>query len=55
MSAMVPLPPGATVYVGNRRYRGEIPANVCPKKYRESDKPAAKSAKPEQKPEGRHD
>jgi hypothetical protein len=46
---MVTLPPGASVHVGGQRYRGEIPANLCPKKYRESDKPASKPAKTEPK------
>lgn len=50
---MVNLPPGVIVYVGNRKFRGLIPANVCPKKYRESDKPAPKPAKSDMKIEER--
>ncbi len=46
---MVTLPHGVIVYVGNRRYRSAIPANVCPKKFRASDKPAPKPAKPDSK------
>ena len=53
--AMVKIPSGVKVYVGNRRYRGEIPANICPKKYRVSDKSTAKPPKSEQKPGDPHD
>ena len=48
--AMVNLPPGVKVYVGNRKYRGEIPANICPLKYRATKIPVPKPAKSEQKP-----
>ncbi|MEE9499593.1 MAG: hypothetical protein V3V24_09670 [Nitrospinaceae bacterium] len=55
MSVMVSLPPGVTIHVGGQRYRGAIPASVCPKKYQDSDKAAAKPAKSEPKLEGGHD
>ncbi len=44
MSAMVALPKGATVYVGGHKYKGEIPASVCPKKYLKDDKPSVSKA-----------
>ncbi len=55
MSVMVSLPPGVTVHVGGHRYRGAIPASVCPKKYRETDKSSDKPAKAGSKLEDRHD
>lgn len=28
---MIALPEGVTVHIGGRKYRGEIPAAICPK------------------------
>lgn len=53
MSALVSLPKGVTVHVRGQKYKGEIPANVCPKKYLKDDKSAApRTPKSDPKPEG---
>lgn len=35
---MVKLPEGVTVHAQGQKYTGEIPAELCPKKYRDAGK-----------------